>query len=51
MCIILSIKIFIIITLLVFNVVIKLHHFGVIRLSDSSDYNHKVQVSNNICHV
>lgn len=39
----LSITRFVVITLLVFSGVIKLHNFDVIRLHDSDDYDYKVQ--------
>lgn len=44
---ILSIKIFVVIILVVFNDVIKLHDFDVTRLHDGNDYVHKMQDMNN----
>lgn len=38
---ILSITMSVVITLLFFKGVIKLHHFGAIRLYDNNDYSHK----------
>lgn len=43
MCQILFVTRFVIITLLVFNIVIKLYHFNVIRLHNNNNYDHKKQ--------